>query len=72
VIPKVPPEGQTEKWKALKPRVGAANELKRAQRSQESMWELWGEVGDGAGKRVMKCEKCTENDEGSGWERQSQ
>jgi hypothetical protein len=25
VIPKVPPEGQTEEWKALKPRVKAAN-----------------------------------------------
>jgi hypothetical protein len=34
---------------------------------------MWGEVADGAGKRVMKCEICTEIDkEGSGWERQSQ
>jgi hypothetical protein len=30
-------------------------------------------VGDGVGKKVMKCEMCTENDkEGSGWESQSQ
>jgi hypothetical protein len=43
------------------------------ERSQEIMWESGGKVGDEAGKRVMKCEMCTENDkEGSGWERQSQ
>jgi hypothetical protein len=30
---------------------------------------LGGEVRDGAGKRVMECEMCTENDkEGRGWE----
>jgi hypothetical protein len=29
------------------------------------------EVGDGAGKRLMECEMCTENEEeGMGWERQ--
>jgi hypothetical protein len=28
--------------------------------SQESIWESGGEVGDGVGKRVMKCEMCTE------------
>jgi hypothetical protein len=35
---------------------------------------IWGgEVGDGAGKRVMECEMCTENDnEGRGWERRWQ
>jgi hypothetical protein len=43
-----------------------------AQRSLESIGESGGEVGDGAGKRGMKCEMCTEHDkEGSGWERQS-
>jgi hypothetical protein len=30
--------------------------------SQENIWESGGEVGDGAGKRVMECEMCTEND----------
>jgi hypothetical protein len=31
------------------------------------------EERDGAGKRVMECEMCTENDkEGRGWERQWQ
>jgi hypothetical protein len=39
---------------------------KWAQRSQKSIWESGGEVGDGAGKRVMECEMCTENDEGLG------
>jgi hypothetical protein len=34
---------------------------------------IWEEVGDGAGKRVMEGEMCTENDkEGRGWERQWQ
>jgi hypothetical protein len=65
----VPPAGQMDKWKALKPRVTAENVPKWAQRSQESIWE----VRDGAGKRVMECEMCTENDkEGRGWERQWQ
>jgi hypothetical protein len=68
-IPTIPPEGQTEKWKALKPCVKAANVPKRAQHSQESIWESGGEVGDGAGKRVMTCEMCTEiGKEGRGWE----
>jgi hypothetical protein len=35
-FPAVPPEGQTEKWKVLKPRAKAENVLKWAQRSQES------------------------------------
>jgi hypothetical protein len=42
------PEGQTEEWKALKPRVKAARVPKWVQRSQESIWQPWGEVGDGA------------------------
>jgi hypothetical protein len=46
---------QTEKWKALKPRV-EANVPRWAQRSQESIWEFGGKVGDRAGKRVMECE----------------
>jgi hypothetical protein len=34
---------------------------------------VWGEVGDGTGKRVMECEMCTEHDkEGRGWEIQWQ
>jgi hypothetical protein len=73
VIPTEAPEGQTEKWKALKPRVKAANVPKWAQRSQECIWESGGEVGDGAGKRVMEshhgeiCKMCTGNDkEGRG------
>jgi hypothetical protein len=72
-IPTIPQEGQTETWKALKPRVKAANVPKWAQRSQESIWESGGKVGDGARKRVMQCEVCTEIDkEGRGWERQWQ
>jgi hypothetical protein len=68
-----PPEGPPEKWKAIKPRFKAANVPKWAQRSQDSIWESWGEVGDGAGKRVMECEMCTENDkEGRGLRRQWQ
>jgi hypothetical protein len=69
----VPSEEQTDKWKALEPRVKAANVPKWAQRSQESIWESGGEMGDVAGKRVMECEMCTTNDkEGRGWERQWQ
>jgi hypothetical protein len=65
-FPRVPPSGQRSKWKALKPRF-------KAQRSQESIWESGWEVRNGAGNRVMECEKCTENDkDGSGWERQWQ
>jgi hypothetical protein len=30
------------------------------------MWESGGEVRDGAGKRVMECEMCTENDKEGG------
>jgi hypothetical protein len=52
-IPTIPQEGQTEMWKALKPRVKAANVPKWAQRSQESIWESGGKVGDVAGKRMM-------------------
>jgi hypothetical protein len=32
--------------------------------------ELQGTTGDGAGKRVINCEMCTENDEGGGGKRQ--
>jgi hypothetical protein len=72
-FPTVPPSGQTDKWKALKPRVKAVNVPKWAQPSQENIWESGWEVRDGAGKRVMECEMCTENDkEGRGWERQWQ
>jgi hypothetical protein len=47
-----------------------ANVPKWAQRSQESILESGREVRDGAGKRVMECEMCTENDkENRGWER---
>jgi hypothetical protein len=35
----VPPAGQTDKWKELKPRVKAANMPKWAQHSQECIWE---------------------------------
>jgi hypothetical protein len=73
VFPTVPPAGQTDKGKALKPLVKAVNVPKWAQRSQESIWETGGEVRDGAGKRVMECEMCTGNDKGGrGWERQWQ
>jgi hypothetical protein len=59
--------------KALKPRVKAVNVPKWAQRSQASKLESGGEVRDGAGKRVMGCEMCTDLDmEGRGWERQWQ
>jgi hypothetical protein len=72
-FPTVPPTGQMDKWKALKPRVKAVNVPKWAQRSQESIWESGWEVRDGAGKRVMECQTCTENGkEGRGWERQWQ
>jgi hypothetical protein len=64
VFPAVPPAGQTDKWKALKPHVKAVNVPKWAQRSQESIWESGGEVRDGAGKRVMECEMCTEKRQG--------
>jgi hypothetical protein len=70
-ISKVLPKGHAEEWKALDLIFKAANVPKCAQRSQESMLGLGGTKGDGAGKRVMKCEMCTENDrEGNGWERQ--
>jgi hypothetical protein len=72
-FPTVPPAGQTDKWKALKLRVKAVNAPKWAQHSQASKWESGGEVRDGAGKRVMGCEMCTDLDmEGRGWERQWQ
>jgi hypothetical protein len=38
-FPTVPPEGQTDKWKAVQPRVEAANMPKWAQRSQGSTWK---------------------------------
>jgi hypothetical protein len=74
-IPQVPLEGQAGKWKAFKPRVKAANGPELAQRSQESILESGGEVGDEAGERWMECEMCAENDkvyEGRGWERHAQ
>jgi hypothetical protein len=74
-IPTVLLEGQTEVWKALKLSVKAENVPKWARCSQESFWQLGGTgtMGDGAGKQVMTCEVCTENDkEGSDRERQSQ
>jgi hypothetical protein len=72
-FPTVPPSEKTDKWKALKPRVKAVNVPKWVQPSQENIWESGWEVRDGAGKRVMECEMCTENDkEGRGWERQWQ
>jgi hypothetical protein len=37
-FPTVPPARQTGQWKALKPRVKAANVPKWAQFSQEIMW----------------------------------
>jgi hypothetical protein len=61
-LPTVPPAGQTAEWKVLKPHGKAVNVPKWAQRSQESILESGGEVRDGAGKRVMECEMCTEND----------
>jgi hypothetical protein len=71
-FPTVPPAGQTDMWKALKSRVKAEIVPQWAQRSQESIRESGWEVRDGAGKRAMECEMCTENDEGRGWERQWQ
>jgi hypothetical protein len=72
-FPTVPPAGQTDKWKALKPCVKVVNVPKWAQRSQESKWKSGGEIRNGAGKRVMECEMCTENDkQGRGWERKWQ
>jgi hypothetical protein len=72
-FPTVPPSGQTNKWKALKARVKAENVPKWAQPSQENKWESGWEVRDGAGKRLMEYEMCTENDkEGRDWERQWQ
>jgi hypothetical protein len=66
-IPTIPRQGQTEKWKALKPRFKAENVPKWAQISQESIWESGRRVADGAGDRVMECEMCTEHDkEGKG------
>jgi hypothetical protein len=68
-IPTVPPERQTEEWKALKPPVKAANVPKWAQHSQDM--GIRG-MGDRAGKGVMIGEMCTEDDkEGRGGERQS-
>jgi hypothetical protein len=44
-IPTVPPEGQTEERKALKPRAKAALAPNCAQRSKDSIWESGWEVG---------------------------
>jgi hypothetical protein len=60
----VPPAGQTEEWKALKHPV--SRQQMGIMQSGKHMG-VWGEMGDGAGKRVMKCVMCTDNDkEGSG------
>jgi hypothetical protein len=59
-IPTVSPEVQTEELKALG--VKAAN-LPKWARTQKGTRELEGAMGDGAGKREMKCDMCTENDE---------
>jgi hypothetical protein len=69
VVPTVTPIGQNEEWKPLK-----LSTKQIWQRNKESItWELVCTMGDGAGKRVMKCEMCTQHDkEGSGGERQSQ
>jgi hypothetical protein len=70
-FPSVPPEGQTEKWKALKPPVKAANVPNGHNAVRKALGNRGGEVGDGTRKRAMKCEMCTEYDkEGRGWERQ--
>jgi hypothetical protein len=58
----VPSAGQTDKWKALKPRFKAVNVPTWAQLSQESIWESGGEGGDRVGKRDMEFEMCTEHD----------
>jgi hypothetical protein len=50
VFPTVPPKGQTDKWKALKLRVKAANVPKWAQRSQGSTWESGGVIKGGGRK----------------------
>jgi hypothetical protein len=46
------------------------------QNGRKAFRKAYGSYGvqwDAAGKRVMKCEMCTENDkEGSGWGRQAQ
>jgi hypothetical protein len=44
-FPTVPPAGQTDKLKALKPHVKAVNVPKWAQRSQESMYYIWEYMG---------------------------
>jgi hypothetical protein len=53
-FPTVPPSGQTDKWKALKPRVKAENVPKWAQCSQESIWgenDKEGGAGKGSGSK---------------------
>jgi hypothetical protein len=48
-IPRLPPKGQTEEWKALKLSAKAANVPEWAQHSQETILELGGTMGDGNG-----------------------
>jgi hypothetical protein len=48
VFPTVPPAGQTNKWKGIKPRVKAVNVPKWAQSNQERYGNLGGGVRDGA------------------------
>jgi hypothetical protein len=57
-FPTVPPAGQTNKWKVLKPRVKAENVPKWAQPSQENIWESEWEVRDGAGL-IYRNQNCT-------------
>jgi hypothetical protein len=46
--------------------VKAASVAKWAQRNQKSIQESWEEVRNGTGKRVIKSEMCTQNDEERG------
>jgi hypothetical protein len=63
----------TEQVEGTQTRVKAANVSKGHTAVRKASVGIWGEVRDGAGKRVMECEMCTENNkEGSGWERQWQ
>jgi hypothetical protein len=41
-IPRVPPEGQTKEWKALKPRVKAA----MCQTGHKAVWKACGNLGE--------------------------
>jgi hypothetical protein len=71
-VPTILSEGQMEEWKALKFSVKVPHVPNWAQRSQESTWDIGGGNGRWGRKASDECEMCTENDKGSGWERQSQ